>query len=60
MRLKHPLSFFLLIVVITITSALSVSWGAIPVTGLLIDILLLITLRLVALREGKARKGIRI
>lgn len=60
MRLKHPLSFFLLIVVITITSALSVSWGAIPVTGLLIDILLLITLRLVALREGKARKEMRI
>lgn len=45
MRLKHPFSFFLMMLVIVITAALSVSWATIHIFALVVDIGLLIGLR---------------
>jgi hypothetical protein len=53
MRIRHPISFFVLIVAIVITATLTVAFNVIHIMGLFVAIGALIGLREVAFREGR-------
>lgn len=52
-RIVHPLSFYLTLVVITVTASLVMVWSIAHVVGLVMDLGLIIGLRELALWEGR-------
>lgn len=53
MRIRHPISFFLMIVVMVATSALSVAWSFSHIIALMVVLALVVALRFAAFEEGK-------
>lgn len=52
MRIRHPTSFLVMLLVMFFTSALSVVWSLPHVIALVVDVALIGVLRQVALKEG--------
>ena len=53
MRIRHPISFFLLIGAVTITATIAVTWNIIHIVGLAADIGLIAAIRFAAHHEGR-------
>jgi hypothetical protein len=53
MRVKHPISFFMLIVAMVVTAALAMTWSPAHIVVLAGDLGLLAALRWVAHGEGR-------
>jgi hypothetical protein len=53
MRIRHPFSFFLMIVVMIGTATLSVSFSLVHILGLLAVLGLIVLLRFMAFMEGR-------
>lgn len=53
LRIIHPISFILMIVVFVITATLTTAWTLLNFVGLLVNLILIFILRWCAIREGK-------
>jgi hypothetical protein len=54
MRIRHPISFGLMLVIIVMTAAVAVVWSLTHLVALAVDIVAIIGLRWVAHREASA------